>query len=124
MLTRSARSSPSGCVTLWWGIPCARHMASRSTFCGVAHSGVNSSSGTLAAMGRKEKMPPPATGTVMEGQRSKEAGTPARKQVIEQVTGKKETSYPPLVAYKLGKSRGERQACHSLTGHTDVKANC
>jgi hypothetical protein len=35
------------------------HIPSRSTFWGVAHSGVNTSSGTAPAMGRKLKMPPP-----------------------------------------------------------------
>lgn len=32
---------------------------SRSTCCGVAHSGVNTSSGSASAIGRNEKMPPP-----------------------------------------------------------------
>ena len=50
----------------------ARHAPSRSTCCGVAHSGVNTSSGSASAMGRKEKMPPPAlfTSTTVSGGRA------------------------------------------------------
>ena len=35
------------------------HTPARSTCCGVAQSGVKTSSGTESAMGRKEKIPPP-----------------------------------------------------------------
>lgn len=82
--------------TFWCATPCARHMPSRSTFCGVAHRLVNTSSGMDSAMGRKLKMPPPLllTSTTVSGGRI----SPVRNRLRPLTSCRKERSPSSRVA--------------------------